>query len=305
MNISNSKPRSFIKKFFFYIVYFFTGVVACFFAFILVVNFLNPAVSEEPAEAPKEEKLTAKKVFVDIFKNLKQIINESFPAKEQKPVSLEVTPQPVEQNQALEENVDTPPESPPKTTEENAEAPESPPQISEGNVDSSKDSPEPPENFEGEAYGNTVQPSNQVTSQPVDMEASEASVEVQSYMAPFIYESIQQKDPFEDPTIDKTEGVVIVPKTPPEEYDLSKIKIKGVSWNEEKPELSKALFELPDDAGHYTLREGDRIGKGVIFKIREGEVFIVETNYIGSGENRKEERTIKIKKMDRLGLKEI
>ena len=48
---------------------------------------------------------------------------------------------------------------------------------------------------------------------------SEAGLEIQSYMVPFIYDSVQQKDPFEDPTVKKDKGVVIISKTPPEEYD--------------------------------------------------------------------------------------
>ena len=75
-----------------------------------------------------------------------------------------------------------------------------------------------------------------------------------------------RKDPFEDPTVDKKEGVVIIPKTPPEKYDLAEISLKGVIWNKKKPELSKALFQLPSGEGFYELRSGDKIGNtGVVF----------------------------------------
>ena len=40
----------------------------------------------------------------------------------------------------------------------------------------------------------------------------------------------------------------------------------------------------------------------LFFKIRESEVVVVEASYTGSGENRREKRVIKIKKIDRLGL---
>ena len=63
----------------------------------------------------------------------------------------------------------------------------------------------------------------------------------------------------------------------------------------------KALFKLPNNAGYYTLIKGDKIGKnGIIFEIRESEVIIVETSYIGSGAQRKEKQIVKIKKINRL-----
>ena len=132
---------------------------------------------------------------------------------------------------------------------------------------------------------------------------SEWLLDIQSSVAPFIYEYGTQKDPFEDPTIQeeiKTEGVIVIPKTPPEEYDLKEIRLKGIIWHTQTP---KALFELPSSAGYYTLIKGDKIGKnGVIFEIREDEVVVVETSYIGKGKDKKEEIKIKIKRMDRLNL---
>ena len=141
--------------------------------------------------------------------------------------------------------------------------------------------------------------------------SSEVSLEIKSYMTPFIYDSIQQKDPFEDPTAVVTKetdvkgkkvrrSVIVIPKTPPEEYDLTNIKLKGIAWNTAVP---KALFKLPGNKGYYTLAKGDRIGrKGVVFDIKENEVFIVEENYVGSGDKRRKKQVVKIKKMDRIGL---
>ena len=124
-------------------------------------------------------------------------------------------------------------------------------------------------------------------------------------MAPFIYEDVKKRDPFKNPTLQVPkkgiveDPVVFIPKTPPEKYSLSEIKLKGVIWGTKMP---KALFELPSSSGYYTLIAGDRVGqKGVIFAIRESEVVVVETHYVGAGEEKKEKRVIKIKKMDRLG----
>ena len=132
--------------------------------------------------------------------------------------------------------------------------------------------------------------------------SSEIKLQVEEYMKVFEYESSNRKDPFDDPTLDlipeEDTEVVTVPQTPPEEYNLNKINLKGIIWDTGTP---KALFELPDNQGFYTLIKGDRIGKnGVIFEIRENEVIVVETNFTGSGKNRKPERSIKIKKMNRL-----
>ena len=134
---------------------------------------------------------------------------------------------------------------------------------------------------------------------------SDASLEVQSYMAPFVYDSVNQKDPFKDPTHqakeeakeDKT--VVFIPKTPPEEHNLDSIHLKGIIWDTNKP---RSLFKLPS-GDYYTLLKGDKIGKnGVIFEIRENEVIVIETDVVGTGDSRREERTIKIKKINRMAI---
>ena len=137
---------------------------------------------------------------------------------------------------------------------------------------------------------------------------SEASLEVQTYMEAFPYDSSDRRDPFEDPTyrpvvapekgvIDEG-AIVFTPRTPPEEYNLDEMSLKGIIWNNKTP---KALFELPNSVGYYSLVKGDKIGKnGVLFEIRESEVVVVETNIIGKGENKKEERVIKIKRINRI-----
>ena len=150
--------------------------------------------------------------------------------------------------------------------------------------------------------------SEEIAAQPLSASPSSerGNLDVQSYMAPFIYDSVNQKDPFEDPTYKPLEergaileeAIIVVPRTPPEMYNFDEINLKGVIWNNQRP---KALFELPNSGGYYSLMKGDKIGKnGVIFEIRESEVVAVETNIVGKGESKKEERTIKIKKINRI-----
>ena len=371
--------KQILKKFFFAIIYFFTAFGACLLAFVLVLNFLNPAISEEPDRSKSQsEKLTFKRVFGDIIKNLKNIAKDSFsddaePSQNEEHPTAPEAPQEVdipkedlksfedstepapedsirEQGQdniqpspetqpepSPETQPDPPPETqlepPPETQSESSSEtqPDPPPEAqpepsSETQPDpppeaqpepSSETQPDPPPEAQPEPSSETqpdpppeaqpepspeTQPDPPTEMQPDDEmdNASEVTLEIKSYMAPFIYESIKQRDPFEDPTVKKSKGVVIIPKTPPEKYDLKEIQLKGVIWDTEPP---KALFKLPGDAGHYTLLKGDKVGKkGVIFDIREGEVVIVETNQLSSGDQIKEEQTVKIKKMNRIGI---
>ncbi|MCY4321239.1 MAG: pilus assembly protein PilP, partial [Bdellovibrionaceae bacterium] len=168
--------------------------------------------------------------------------------------------------------------------------------VSPGNLQVPESLPKPP------AFSNSQENSLDLNEELPDV-PSQLLLEIQSSVAPFIYEYGDEKDPFDDPTIkDSDTNVVIIPKTPPEEYELNQIKLKGIIWHTKTP---KALFQLPGSAGFYTLIKGDKIGKnGVVFGIREDEVIIVETNYVGSGENRKEEITTKLIKLDRLNLLE-
>ena len=290
------KSSSFLKNLAFYIVYFCTGLLSCFFAFVLVVNFLNPALSQEqPAQADEKKKVTAKNIFRDIVKNLKTIVRENIEGGKKVLSKDEKPPEPLEKPPDVESREeDSPPEAPSHFEGEayGKTIPSSEPE--DGGQDETQASSETQDGVQDEAQASGEREDQVQGSGP----PSEASLEVQSYMAPFIYDSVKRKDPFEDPTVIKS-GVVVIPKTPPEEYNLSEIKLKGLSWRGENP---KALFELPNNAGFYTLMKGDKIGKkGVIFEIRESEVIIVETNYVGSGEERREERLVKIKKLNRVG----
>lgn len=288
-NMLYKKITSFFKQVVFYISYLFVGITACFFSFIIVVNFLSPALSKEPATPQKKK--TLKNAIKDTANNIKSLFQDTFKDNTQNPP----------QKGPSESPQKTPPTNQPSGVQPSQPKPSAPP-------------PQAPKNFEGDTYGNTIpkNPQNKTQASKTSDSSSMAIIEVQSYMAPFIYESTKEKDPFEDPTIKKSEKiVVIVPRTPPEKYDLKEIKLRGLTWSAIKAKSfagtktflePKALFELPNNGGFYTLRTGDRIGKqGVIFAIRESEVVVVERTYVGSGKERKEKRTIKIKKMDRLG----
>ena len=365
----------FLKKILAYTVYLFTALIACFFAFSLVVNFLSLSFSEEQGNPPPQKKEVGfKDIFRDILKNLKTLLSglskekedsnkregsqvveskevlsspeknnkqapppvpESFEGQDYgntiqpaKPVSEGVVQEPVVP--PVSEGVVQEPVVPP-VSEGVVQEPVVPP-VSEGVVQEPVAPPasevivqEPvaPPASEVIVQEPVVPPASEVIVQepvappasevivqepvPRDIPASAASLEVQSYMAPFVYDSVNQKDPFEDPTYKPAtsfderlgdEAVVFVSQTPPEVYNLDEIKLKGIIWNNKTP---KALFELPNSGGYYSLIRGDKIGKnGVLFEIRESEVVVVETNIIGKGESKREERVIKIKKINRI-----
>ena len=356
-----------LKSFFNFSLYTLTALIACFFSLILVLHFFNPVFAN--TSNSDQEKITFKKVFSDIFSNLKLILkdlgSESEDSKKSDSNSNTPSPPPSSFEGSLEElevpnNEDSTQQNSSNKLEEygtpsgelsfqpteNAEAPSG--ELSfqpTGNAEapSGELSFQPTENAEApsgelsfQPTGNAEAPSGELSFQPTgnveaplketgdtvslktpaevdepeDLPQSEISLQIQSDMAPFIYENAGLRSPFDDPTrtrdftgevVDSKGDVkIVIPKTPPEMYDLSEIKLKGIIWNIKNP---KALFELPSGEGHYTLIKGDKIGKnGLIFEIREDEVVIVETFYKGYDTT---ERVIKIKKMDRLRLNEI
>ena len=362
-----------LKKFFNFTLYSLTALTACFFSLMLVLQFLNPAFSNTSSQA--EEKLTFKKVFSDIWSNLKLILKDLDPKNKKGPKQSESSPQsePSPPPNSFEGNVegvtvpnkdresiqdlgeygkpseDLPPsgDMPLQGAEDLSGAPSGESIQSQGAEDlsgapsgegiqsqgaedlsgaPSGDMPlQGAEDLSGAPSGDmplqgaedlSGAPSGEgIQSQSAEMAVedqlpSEVSLEIQSDMAPFIYENPSSRSPFDDPTRKNVSGKVVeksgeaqvfIPKTPPEMYELSQIKLKGIIWNTQNP---KALFELPSGEGHYTLIKGDRIGKnGLIFEIREDEVVIVETFYKGEN-SQTTERVIKIKKMDRLKLNE-
>ena len=192
------------------------------------------------------------------------------------------------------------------------DVPESPaPQVVSGQAGDVPESPAP-QVVSGQAGDVPESPASQIVSDQADgssaeidkeeakrFPSSEIGLEIRSYMVPFTYESLGRKDPFKDPTVIKgqIEAGIPLPKSPLEKHELAQIKLKGVIWDTKRP---KALFQLPGDAGFFTLFKGDKVGrKGIIFAIRESEVVILKTRP-ASSDTDKEERIIKIKKIDRL-----
>ena len=309
MAISGRKTSQAFKRFVSYTVYFFTGLTGCFLALVLVLNFLNPVFSEESDQQQQEEQLTFKKVFRDIFKNLKLIAKDNLSGSPD-------AGDKAEPSEALKgpQEVEIPKEDL-KASEKEAAPEEFKGEIPGDAIQPSSDTPDESSapggqavsSSEGEVSEPPVQEPSEshVPGETQDTALSDVALEIKSYMAPFVYESVKKKDPFEDPTVEKVQkkgekGVIVIPKTPPEAYELKEIQLKGIIWDTKNP---KALFKLPGNAGYYTLIKGDKVGKkGVIFDIKEDEVVIVETSYVGAGEQRKMERIIKIKKMNRIGI---
>ena len=347
-------------------LYFTTATMACLFALLVVLNFINPAVSQDNQAFLQNKKPTFKEVIGDIVKNLKTVLKdslrkntgsqdadsgqpppsappgeqaqpqpESFPPGEQAQPQPESFPpgeqaQPQPESFPPGEQAQPQPESfppgeqaqpQPESFPPGEQAQPSPESFPPGEQAQPQPESFPPGEQAAQPSPESFPPGEQALpplegipteAQPVGIPQSftedlsgvpsEWMLDIQSSIAPFIYEYGQQKDPFDDPLQEQSAegGVVVIPKTPPEEYDLKEIKLRGIIWDTQTP---KALFELPNTEGFYTLIKGDKIGKnGVIFEIREGEVVVVETTYVGRGKDKKEEIKIKIKKMDRLSL---
>ena len=296
---------NFLKKAVSSILYFVTGVSACLLALLIVLNFINPAVSQNLQSDQKKPGF--KEVITDIFKNLKAVLKDS----QQK--NTESTQQEEAKDPASNQPAPSPapvesfPSSQPVPSESFPSDQPVPPPASESFPSDQPVSPSASESFSSgqESLSEESLSTEEGSSgfvEDLSGVPSDWILDIQSSIAPFIYEYGTQKDPFDDPTLQKSEGegVIVIPKTPPEEYDLKEINLKGITWHTETP---KALFELPNNAGYYTLIKGDKIGKnGVIFEIREDEVVVVETTIIGKGPDTKEEIKVKIKKLDRLNL---
>ena len=350
---------TFLKKAFISILYFLTAIIACFFALLLVLNFINPALSQDSQTLQTNQKPGAKEILRDIVKNLKTILKESMGKdmgsnpdtdSEQTPSEppKESAPPGDQAPQALPPGSIPPGDQAPQALPPGSIPPgdQAPQALPPGSIPPGDQAPQalpldsippgdqapqalpldsiPPGDQAPQALPlDSIPPGDQAPqalppqgisteAQPVGVPQSfvedlselpsEWMVDIYAKIAPFIYEYGDRKDPFDDPTIQAPAegGVVIIPKTPPEEYDLGEIKLRGIIWHTQTP---KALFELPGQAGYYTLIKGDKIGKnGVIFEIREDEVVIVETSYIGRGEDKKEEIKVKLKQMDRLKI---
>lgn len=88
----------------------------------------------------------------------------------------------------------------------------------------------------------------------------------------FRYEALGLVDPFE-PIIGKQEGAS--PVSPLEQYSLDQLKLVAIIWGVSEP---RAMVEDPQGKG-YIIKKGTKIGKnqGVVIKILDNEVVILET----------------------------
>lgn len=88
----------------------------------------------------------------------------------------------------------------------------------------------------------------------------------------FRYETLGLVDPFE-PVIGRQEGAS--PISPLEQYSLDQLKLVAIIWGVPEP---RAMVEDPSGTG-YIIKKGTKIGKnqGVVIKILDNEVVILET----------------------------
>ena len=279
-------------------LYALTGALACFSAFFIAVHFMAPAFSRQPPPSPGSG-ASEKKPPSGLIESLKETAGE-FARQGTRLFS-----------------------SPPK----GSPAAPKPPQL-EGQIPgaSAPAGPAAPASEAGAAAAGAeeISPQGQFLKFLIDAAAGisgDASalagkkprqhyeqppdVEVEAYVVPFIYESSNRRNPFDDPTMKQTEVIsatevvekFVKPRTPLEEYPLSELKIMALAWNTKKP---KALVQVPDGA-FYTVIRGDKIGRtGAVYDIREDELLVVER--IGNEEDGEAENEIKILKMDRLRL---
>ncbi|MDE0092424.1 MAG: hypothetical protein OXN83_03960, partial [Oligoflexia bacterium] len=66
----------FLKRSVIFIIYFMTAMSACLFSLLLVLNFLNPALSQEPLGAQKKEQSSFKEIMGNISQSLTAILKD-------------------------------------------------------------------------------------------------------------------------------------------------------------------------------------------------------------------------------------
>ena len=295
------------------LLYLLTGAAACALAFFIAVQFTAPALSqgappENSAAAPEKAGLMGflKKAAREVKKQGEQFLSGQ-PSDQKGPLR---PPQPGGGEGPLEIR-----EQPASAAHDAAVVPLLPGETEAAPAAAAPSLEISPQGAFLKLLAGALQaeiPEDLVTAaQPRQHYDPPPNVEVESYVAPFIYDSANRRDPFEDPTqapeemdIDKEVVVIAPPRTPPEEYELGKIKIKGLMWNTEPP---KVLVELPSPGGgFYTLRKGDKIGRnGVIYDIREDELVIVESFMRGAGSDAAKVTEMQIVKIDRLRAKKM
>ena len=291
------KARFFIKETMAFISYLLVGMFSCLLAFFIVVQFLNPALSED-------KKSPAKKT-TDVINQGPNAQQKESPAEA---APIEVPPKgaaPAETAAPIEVPKGAPPTEALPTKATPAEIPpptKAPPKEGIPPAEAAPPSEAaapivPPKDQAAQKVENNPD-SSQEEKAPQD---SSMLLDIETLMPEFLYDPEDRRDPFEDPTIlQNAENIIFVPKTPPEEYDLNQLRLKGVIWDIEAP---KALFQLPGQGGFYTLLRGDKVGKnGTIFEIREDEVVIVNAPLKTSTSETDTNIDIKIIKLDRLKL---
>ena len=132
--------------------------------------------------------------------------------------------------------------------------------------------------------------------------------EIYSMLKTYEYDPSNRKDPFDawqpkkkvvTEVKDEAKEEVIIPTDHPTgEYNIKELKLVGIKWGSYSSP-PKALFRTPDNVLH-NMQEKDRIGnnRGVIYKMREDEVVIVEPNHGVSEEGEEAYSTI-IVRLDR------
>ena len=293
---------SLIKKSLIFSAYSFLAVMACALAFMLALQFMNPSRAEEEVPSPQAQEVSPSDLQVqEVPKNsegglISKIKSQAFGFLAKVGLmKAPPSPTPALENQALEPQADQLLETP--------------------SPDAGNDllsSPVSSEEGENPSLGQEDSSDKEDSGSDGGVD-SEIKLEIESYMAKFVY-SPKAKDPFDDPTsssetfieaglIQEEDQEPLAPTivkevTPPERFELDQIHLKGIIWDTKTP---KALFQLPGQGGYYTLLKGDKIGKtGIIFAIRESEVVIVENLKVGS-ENPGENVRIKVKAINRVG----
>ncbi len=125
--------------------------------------------------------------------------------------------------------------------------------------------------------------------QPVVEKEIEVSA-IRSYLAPFVYDMDQLRDPFETQgsSAPLEPGQVYGPFLPVQSHRLSDYKLKGLLWKTDQP---IAVFQGPKDK-EFRLAVKDYIGEnfGYVATIREKEVVVIQT----IEENQKRYSTTKV-----------
>ena len=110
----------------------------------------------------------------------------------------------------------------------------------------------------------------------------------------YSYNPAGRRDPFTPIIVKEEKKALLGAKTPLERFPISEFKLAGIVWGG----LGyHAMLEGPDGKGYF-VRKGMRIGpnQGVIKKITERAMVVVETYKDPSGEVNKKEIIVELSK---------